>query len=324
MTEERKEQILIYQAPDGAIELRSDANTDTIWASQEQIALLFNVERSVVTKHIRNLFKDGELEAKSVCAKFAHTAQDGKIYQVQFYNLDVILSVGYRTNSRQAVQFRKWSTTVLRDIITKGFSINRSRISENYSAFLRSVEDIKALLPKDTVVDNEDILELISAFAETWLSLDAYDRDALMAEGMAKESVTVTSEELEKTLGEFRLTLIQKGEASELFGTERVPGSLSGIVGNIFQSFGGEDLYPSIEEKAAHLLYFIIKNHPFADGNKRSGAYAFIWFLSRTHTLDTKRLTPPTLTTLTLLIAESDPKDKERMVKLVLQILKKT
>lgn len=222
MTQKKNDQILVYQAPDGAIELRTDTNADTIWANQEQIALLFDTERSVITKHIRNLFKDEELDEKAVCAIFAHTAQDGKKYQVQFYNLDVILSVGYRTNSKQAMQFRKWSTTVLRGMITKGFSINRSRIRENYSAFLQTVENMKALLPKDTAIDNESILELVSTFAETWLSLDAYDRDALVMEGMTKESVTMTVEELTKALSDFRLVLIEKGEASELFGTERV------------------------------------------------------------------------------------------------------
>jgi prophage maintenance system killer protein len=161
----------------------------------------------------------------------------------------------------------------------------------------------------------------VQAFADTWFSLDAYDKDILVSEGNTHEEVIVTAQELKEVLSQFREALMQKGEATELFGRERDRGTVAGIVGNVFQSFDGNDVYPSIEEKAAHLLYFIIKNHPFTDGNKRSGAYAFVWFLSRTGVLDRSRITPPALTTLALLIAESPPQQKDRMVRLVLQIL---
>ena len=167
------------------------------------------------------------------------------------------------------------------------------------------------------------MLELITLFADTWFSLDAYDRDTLITKGATKKRVGLASEKLSRALTELKQTLIAKGEATNLFGTERANDSVAGIVGNVMQSFGGEDLYPSIEEKAAHLLYFIIKNHPFVDGNKRSGAYAFVWFLRQAKILDVTRITPPALTALTFLIAESSPKDKDKMIGLVCTVLKK-
>lgn len=320
---EKKKEVVIYQAKSGAIELRGDFSKDTVWATQAQIADVFQAERSVVTKHIRNVLKDKELDASSVCAKFAHTADDGKVYQVQFYNLDVILSVGYRINSRRAIEFRQWATKTLRAHIVDGYTINKARVTMNHETFLQAVEDVKALLPKGTTVDTGDILELITLFADTWLSLDAYDKDTLVAKGTTKKSVKLTSETFTGALASLKNSLVEKGEATDLFATERERGSVAGIIGNVMQSFGGSDMYPSVEEKAAHLLYFVIKNHPFLDGNKRSGAYAFVWFLARARALDTARITPPALTAITLLVAESDPNDKERMVRLVLTLLAK-
>lgn len=236
--------------------------------------------------------------------------------------MDLVLSVGYRVNSKKATQFRKWATETLRHHLVDGYTINRSRIEHNYTAFLQAVEDIRKLLPESGQVDAGSVLELVQAFADTWFSLDAYDRDALVSEGATQKEVSLTADELMQALAEFRNALIEKGEATEIFGRERERGNVAGIVGNVFQSFESGDVYPSVEEKAAHLLYFIVKNHPFTDGNKRSGAYAFIWFLSRTGTLDRSRITPPALTALTLLIAESNPQHKDRMVGLVLQVLK--
>lgn len=169
--------LIIYQAANGAIELKGDFNKETIWATQAQMAQIFNIERSVITKHIKNIIKDGELINKQVCANFAHTANDSKIYKVQYYNLDIILAVGYRANSKKAIEFRQWSTSILREYITKGYTINPSRIKENYNEFLSAVEKVKALLPEHIKPDTESILELIKVFADTWLSLDAYDRE---------------------------------------------------------------------------------------------------------------------------------------------------
>jgi prophage maintenance system killer protein len=319
----KKDNIIVYQAKNGAIELRGDFTKETIWATQAQIAEVFNIERSVVTKHIRNILKDNELNEKSVCAKFAHTAEDGKTYQVQFYNLDIILAVGYRANSARAIQFRQWATKTLSLHITKGYTINPRVIKNNYAEFQQALENIKYLLPADARIDNASVLELISAFADTWVSLEAYDEDKLAIRGETKRAVTMTAKELDEALLAFKKELAKKGEVSELFGAERQSGTVSGIVGNVMQSFDGKSLYPTAEEKAAHLLYFMVKNHPFTDGNKRSGAYAFVWFLKKAGILDRAKITTATLTALTLFIAESDPNNKERMVRLILQLLKK-
>lgn len=281
-----KESTLVYQTKNGAIELHQDSNIDNIWASQAQIADIFEVNRSVITKHIRNIFKDNELDADSVCAKMAHTASDNKVYQIQVYNLDIILAVGYRVSSSKAIAFRQWAAKVLKDHITKGYTINSKRIKTNYDRFLRAVDDVKSLLPQDSAVDHHSVLELIKLFADTWVSLDAYDKDKLIITGSTKKKVKLTADKLNEALVELKKELVEKGEATDIFGRERTKGSLEGIVGNVMQAFGDSDIYPSIEEKAAHLLYFMVKNHPFVDGNKRSGAYAFIWFLRQAKVLD--------------------------------------
>lgn len=315
-------QMVIFQAKSGAIELRGDISHETIWATQAQIAEVFQAERSVITKHIRNILKDKELDADSVCAKFAHTADDGKTYQVQFYNLDVILAVGYRTNSKRAIEFRQWATKTLREHITKGYTINRKQVAKNYDAFMKAVGDIQALLPEHITLDPKAVLELVKEFSGTWVSLNAYDKDALTTVGTTKKSIALSGKELSDAIASFRLELMKNGEAMDIFAQERVVGSIEGIVGNVMQSFGGKPVYESVEERAAHLLYFMVKNHPFIDGNKRSGAFAFVWFLRKAKAKKFRNISPPTLTALTLLIAESDPKKKERMTALVTQLLK--
>ena len=318
-----KNNVVVYQAKSGAIELRGDFRAETIWATQTQMGDVFGIERSVITKHIRNILKDKELDEHSVCADFAHTAEDGKTYQVQHYNLDVILAVGYRTNSVRAIQFRRWATKILREHITQGYTINRKRIGTNYTAFMEAVADIQTLLPEHVMLDPKTVLDLVKAFADTWVSLEAYDEDTLATSGATKRSVELTAAGITEALAQFKQKLMAQGEATDLFGMERQKESITGIVGNVMQSFGGKPVYGSVEEKAAHLLYFMVKNHPFADGNKRSGAYAFVWFLQKARALDPSKMTPPALTALTLFIAESDPKNKDRMVRLVLQLLKK-
>lgn len=316
---------VIYQTRSGALELRGDFRKETLWATQAQIAELFEVTPQNITIHLKNIFETQELDEKSTCKDFLQVQKEGKREvrrNAKMYNLDAILSIGYRVNSKKATQFRKWATETLRHHLVDGYTINRSRIEHNYSAFLSAVDDIRKLLPESGQVDAGSVLELVQAFADTWFSLDAYDRDALVSEGATQKEVSLTADELMQALAEFRNALIEKGEATEIFGRERDRGNVAGIVGNVFQSFESGDVYPSVEEKAAHLLYFIVKNHPFTDGNKRSGAYAFIWFLNRTGTLDRSRITPPALTALTLLIAESNPQHKDRMVGLVLQVLK--
>lgn len=318
--------VVVYQAKSGAIELRGDVRAETVWATQAQIADVFGVERSVITKHIRNIYKDDELAEKGTCANFAQVQKEGKrtvSRAIEFYNLDVILSVGYRVNSKTATQFRQWATKTLRQYITKGYTINPKVVKNNYAEFQKAIENIKHLLPTGSNIDHASVLELVSAFASTWLSLDAYDKDELVSSGATKKSVAITAEQMTEALSDFKDILVKKNEATDIFGQERQRGNIAGIVGNVMQSFGGKSLYPTVEEKAAHLLYFMIKNHPFVDGNKRSGAYAFIWFLKKAGVLDTSKMTPSALTALTLFIAESDPSHKDKITRLVLQLLKK-
>lgn len=315
-----KNQIAIYQAKNGAIELRADSNKETIWATQADIVKLFQKDQSVISRHINGIFKNGEVNPKSNMQKMHITNSDKPI---TYYSLDVILSVGYRTNSVRAIEFRKWATKTLKQHITKGYTINPTLIKNNYQQFLGAINEIKKLMPRESNVDSTSILELVSAFADTWLSLDAYDKDNLVTQGETKKQVILTVEKLSKFLGQFKQELVERGEATEIFGIEVRKDALAGIVGNVMQSFSGKALYPSVEEKAAHLLYFMVKNHPFVDGNKRSGAFAFIWFLKRAGLLEHLKITPPALTALTLFIAESDPKNKEKMIKVVLQLLKR-
>lgn len=314
----RKNSIIIYQAKTGAIELRGDFSKETIWATQAQIVDLFHVDQSVVSRHIKNIFKDGEIEQKSNMQKM-HIANSDKL--VVFYSLDVALSVGYRTNSKIAIEFRKWATKTLRAHIIDGYTINKSRIKYNYDAFLQSVSDIQALLPDNNNIDPKHILELIKEFASTWMSLDAYDRESLVVNGVTKKTIKLTGQELIDAINNLRTALLKQGEATDLFAQEKTKHSVEGIIGNVMQSFGGKAIYPTIEEKAAHLLYFMVKNHPFIDGNKRSGAFAFVWFLRRTHVAGAKNINPAALTVLTLLIAESNPRRKDQMIALVTTLL---
>lgn len=249
-----------------------------------------------------------------------HIANSDK--PIALYSLDVILSVGYRTNSKLAIEFRKWATKTLREHITKGYTINKKQVGKNYSAFMKSVADVQALLPEHVTLDPKAVLELIKEFASTWVSLDAYDKDALILKGVTRKKVTLIGSDLETAIQSLRSELMKKGEASDMFAHERAKGSIEGIVGNVMQSFGGKSVYPTVEEKAAHLLYFMVKNHPFSDGNKRSGAFAFVWFLRKTSAKGESHINPGALTALTLLIAESDPSKKEQMVALITQILR--
>jgi prophage maintenance system killer protein len=317
-----KKKIIIYQSKTGKIEFKGDFEKDTVWGSLNQIADLFERDKSVISRHIKNIFRTGELNKNSVVAKIATTASDGKIYQVDYYNLDVILSVGYRVDSKQATQFRIWATKTLKQHLLKGYTINKKQISKNYQSFTKAISNIKAVLPEKQKVRNEEILELVNVFANTWFSLDAYDKEKFPKRIYSKKKIEITAEELQDVLQKFKEELKKKKQASELFGQERNKEAVRGVIGSVFQSFGGKDVYPSVEEKSAHILYFIIKNHPFVDGNKRSAAFSFVWFLRKADILRVA-FTPEALTALTILIAESNPKDKEKMIKLVLLLLGK-
>lgn len=325
MKKSPQKNVIVYQLSNGSLQLKTDAKGETIWASLTQIAELFNTDKSGISRHINKIYKEKELLRRGTVAKFATVQMEGEreiSREIEHYNLDIILSVGYRVNSSKATHFRQWATKTLKDHIQKGYTINRQRIKANHEEFIDAVEKVKSLLPTGSSVPHDSVLELIKLFADTWFSLDAYDRDILPPTGTTKRKAKLTGEKLAAALAELKSALIEKGEATEIFGVERNKDSIASIVGNVMQSFGDQDVYPTLEEKAANLLYFIIKNHPFVDGNKRSGAYSFIWFLNQSKILDTNRMSPPALTALTILIAESNPKDKEKMIGLVCALLK--
>jgi len=323
---ESKTQIVIYEHEKQRIVLNAYIKHETLWANLNEIADLFSTDKSGISRHIKNIFDSKELDRKLTVANFATIQKEGsrKVKRkIKYYNLDLILSVGYRINSKRATQFRQWANSVLKQYILKGFAVNRKLIKHNYKMFKGAVNDIKKLLPKDNAqIDNSGVLEIINSFAYTWLSLDAYDRSLLPKKGCTLKKIDITSNEISKDIFQLKKKLLKNKLASELFASERSTGNLQGIIRSIHQSFGSNEMYPSIEERAANLLYLIIKNHPFIDGNKRVGAFSFLWYLNKANILNTLRINPEVLTTLTILIAESKTEDKERVIGIILQLLK--
>ena len=313
-------QIAIFTNEVGDISVDVRLDNDTVWLTQNQIAEFFQKERSVITKHIRNVLKKSELD-NSVCAKFAHTGSDGKNYQTSYYNLDMIISVGYRVNSKRGVEFRRWATNILKEHLIKGYSINQQNLNTKTIKDLQQTIDLLSnTLINQKLVDSEgeEILSLIKNYAKTWDILIKYDENRLELPKSKTSAIgrELGYEEAKLAILDLKTELSLQSEASNLFGQERGK-ALEGIIGNLYQTFGGVDLYPSIEEKAAHLIYFIIKDHPFSDGNKRIGCLLFL----NINGFKLKAVTPESLTALALLIAESDPKQKEIIIKLVVNLL---
>lgn len=316
---------VIYQTKSGALELRGDFEKETVWATQGQMASAFDVDVRTINEHVKNIYKTNELPEKATIRNFRIVQTEGKRIverDVIHYNLDMILSVGYRVNSKKATSFRQWATRTLRGHITKGYTINRKRVKKNYNSFMKAVADVQILLPEHITLDPHAVLYLIKEFATTWVSLDAYDKESLELKGVTKKRVTLVSTDLYTAIHNLKNELMKNGEATDIFAHERRPGNVEGIVGNVMQAFAGKSVYPTVEEKAAHLLYFMVKNHPFIDGNKRSGAFAFVWFLRKSGVRGSKNINPVALTALTLLIAESDPKRGKQMVALITQMLR--
>ena len=319
----KNKELAVFQAENGALELRTDEAKDTVWANLEQISVLFGRDKSVISRHIKNIFKDRELKRDSTVAIFATVQKEGKRNverQIEYFNLDLILSVGYRVNSKVATKFRQWATKVLRQHITEGYSINQHQLEKNKEQFFKTLKDLKILTKENSQLKATDVLTLIESFSGTFFALDSYDRNNFPTQGTKKE-IETSAKELISDLQKLKIELIKKGEATELFTQEKKQGNLEGIFGNVFQTVFGEDAYPTIEEKAAHLLYFVVKNHPFNDGNKRSGAFSFIWFLQKAGYPFHDKISPETLTVITILIAESNPADKEKMIGIVRSIL---
>lgn len=320
-----KKEVIIYQGKNGEIEFKGDIQKETLWASLQEIADLFETDKSGISRHIKNIYQSGELKADSTVAKIATVQVEGdrKVKRtIEYYNLDLIISVGYRINSKMATKFRQWATKTLRQHIVKGYTINKKEVVKNYQEFLQSVNSIKSLLPRDKM-GAEDVLELVKTFASTWLSLNAYDKSALPKSGKSKKQIKINAEELKQAIKQLKEDLIKKKEATDFFAQEREKDAISGILGSVFQTIFKKDAYETLEEKAAHLLYLFVKNHPFIDGNKRSGAFAFIWFLNKGGILNRNSISPEALTVLTLLVAESNTKEKDSVIGLILQLLKK-
>jgi len=271
--------IIIYQAENGAIEFKADVGQETVWATQKQLAEVFSVDVRTINEHIINIFKTNELDSEPTIRKFRIVQKEGKrdvSRDIEHYNLDMVISVGYRVNSKTATRFRKWATQTLRQHITQGYTINPSRIEKNLHTFLHAVDEVKALAKNNQQLHTDDVLALVAAFAHTWFSLESYDEDKLPQQGRNHQLITVEADELYQAVEILKQNLLEKSQATNLFAQEKNKGSLAGILGNIYQSAFGEDVYPTLEEKAANLLYFIIKNHAFNDGNKRTAAFAFI------------------------------------------------
>lgn len=320
-----KKEIVIYQGKNGEIEFKGDIQKETLWANLQEIADLFEIDKSGISRHIKNIYQSGELKSEATVAKIATVQSEGKRRvkrNIEYYNLDLILSVGYRVNSKIATKFRQWATKTLRQHIVKGYTINKKELIKNYQEFLQSVNSIQSLLPEDKV-KTQDALELVKMFANTWLSLNAYDKSALPKSGKSKKQIKINAEELTQAIAQLKQELIKKKEATEFFAQERGKDAISGILGSVFQTIFKKDAYETLEEKAAHILYLFVKNHPFVDGNKRSGAFAFIWFLNKGGILNKNSISPEALTALTLLVAESNTKEKNNVIGLILQLLKR-
>ena len=329
---EEEKRIEIYRGAQGEVVFDVDTEGETIWATQAQITALFGVDRTVIGRHLNNIFKDGELDEKRVCAKNAHTGPDGKTYQVKMYNLDAIISVGYRVNSKKATQFRVWATSVLKQYLTSGVAVNARRLEamqeKREIKKLHDVEDMMNLVRRLTARSELDageangVLEVISKYAGSFKTLEEYDDGRIDLKFMNKKrgQKELTVEMCSRAVEQLR----KKVKGGDLFGKKRNE-SFNGNLVTIFQSFDGRELYPSVPEKAANLLYFVIKDHPFYDGNKRIGALLFILFLTLNnyHLAENgeTKISDRALTAIALLIAESEPKEKDLIVSLVCKLL---
>lgn len=316
-------QVEIFKTEGSDIELTVSLDNDTVWLNRQQLSILFERDIKTIGKHIAHVFKDGELEKDAVVAKFATTAEDGKTYQTEHYNLDVIISVGYRIKSQRGVQFRKWATKVLKQYLVQGYALNERRMQEKSIEVEQVLSLLSSTLNNQDLVTNEgqSVLSVISDYARSWTLLQGYDEQSFDSNKLAQPNmVQITFEDAVSAIESLKKELIEKGEATSLFGQLRGNG-LDSALSTIEQGFGDELFYPNIASRAAHLLYFVIKNHPLADGNKRSGSFLFLWYLRLNQAFLAKPveqlINDNTLVALALLISESKPEQKELMIRLI-------
>ena len=319
-------EVVLYQPPGGRIQLEVRLERETVWLTQAQMAMLFGRERSVVTKHLNNVFMDRELDRKSNVQNL-HIASSDK--PVALYSLDAIISVGYRVKSRQGTQFRIWATQTLRDHLLRGYTLNEKRLRERgLNEVEQAIDLLSNTLRNQSLVTEHGraVLDVVQRYTRAWRLLLEYDEDRLATSpaNPIVPSGELTLKDARAAIDDLRTSLASRNESSDLFGRERGD-QLHGILGAIEQTFGGEPLYPTAQARAAHLLYFVIKDHPFADGNKRIGTLLFLEYLRRNGLLlredGQPRLADNAMVALALLVAESNPKQKELMIRLVLNLL---
>ena len=318
-------QIVIYQTEDGQTQIDVRMENETVWLTQKQIAELFGIKRPAITKHLKNIYLSEELDEASTCSILEHMGNEGKqTYNTRYYNLDAILSVGYRVNSKNATRFRQWANRILKQYLVKGYAINE-RIRKEQIGELRQLVQVVGRtitnqeLPNTT--ESQDLLNVVVDYTYALDTLDNYDYERLTIDKTTKqEAFHATYENAMEAINGLR----DKFGGSSLFGNEK-DDSFKSSIGQIYQTFGGEELYPSVEEKAAMLLYLVTKNHSFSDGNKRIAATLFLWFLNNNGILyrpdGSKRLADNTLVALTLMIAESKTEEKDVMVKVVVNLI---
>ena len=328
--EGNKGEIVIYRAEDGAAALEVRLEGDTVWLDAHQMAQLFQRDRSVILRHIRNIYATSELPREATCAKYAQVARDGRTRLMDLYNLDVIIGVGYRVNSRRGTEFRIWATNTLREHIIRGYTLNQHRLAEQAEHYrelqeaVRLIGDVIERQALDTT-QAEGLLRVITDYSYALSILDDYDHQRLaMRNTSHAEPFRITYQAARGAVDRMAEQMRREGKEPGLFGREKDE-SFQGALAAIYQTFGGEELYPSVEEKAAHLLYFLIKDHPFTDGNKRIAAAMFLWFLDENGALyaanGRKRIADNALVALTLMIAESRPQHKDTVVKVVVNLI---
>ncbi len=313
--EEKKNEIILFE--NQGVKLEVNLKDETVWLTQKQMAELFDKDRRTITRHIQNIYKDEELNENAVCSFFEHTAEDGKNYKVQYYNLDMIISVGYRVNSKRGILFRKWATKVLKDYMIKGYAINQKRL-EYLEKTVKLIDIANRMDERLEGNDAKEILKVIGDYTKALDLLDDYDHRTLKKIKGTTDSRIIKYQDCMNIIHNLKFN-----EKSEIFGVERDKG-LESIINNIYQSFNNQDIYKSIEEKAANFLYLIVKNHVFIDGNKRIAATLFIYFLNFYDILyknNMQIIDNNTLAALTLLIAESNPKEKEIIIDLIMNFL---